>query len=187
MKALREAYGIEPEDVPVLVYASRMNNDLSLTACQTIQAVVPLLASYPNLRLLIAGDGDYLGRVAGEADRVNKMTGRETVRCLGFVSDMASLYQVSDLTIGMSRVVLEAMACGKPVIVAGPQGDYGPVTKENVDHLDVRNFTSRDALKEVHPETLAAEIREVLEDPKYRDVGEFGIPTRSRASLRGLV
>jgi len=116
VKALREAYGIEPEDVPVLVYASRMNNDLSLTACQTIQAVVPLLASYPNLRLLIAGDGDYLGRVAGEADRVNKMTGRETVRCLGFVSDMASLYQVSDLTIGMSRVVLEAITrhCRRP-------------------------------------------------------------------------
>lgn len=191
VRALREAFGIHPGDGPVLVYASRMNDDLSQTACQTIQAVVPLLESHPNLRLLIAGDGDYLGRVVNEAEQVNMMTGRDTVRCLGFVGDMARLYQICDVTIGMSRVVLEAMACGKPAIVAGPQGDYGPVTKENVDHLDIRNFTSRDAPKEVHPQTLAAEIREVLHDPKYHDIGEFGrryvIDTHSAESTAGGV
>ena len=65
------------------------------------------------------------------------------MRCLGFVSDMAPVYQSADLVIGMSRVVLEAMACGKPCIVAGPEGDFGLVHPENADELEKRNFISR--------------------------------------------
>ena len=161
-RLIRESLGIPPESGPVVVYASRLTADLAATACEVIQAVSRLLASHPHIVLLIAGDGPYLGQVQSSAQAINERAGREIVRCLGFVADMAPLYQACDMVIGMSLVVMEAMACGKRAIVAGPQGDYGPVTAEILETLEARNFTSRDAPRPVDPKILAEEVRLVL-------------------------
>jgi len=160
---------------PVLVYASRMWPDLANTACQTVEAATILAGAYPDLRLLIAGDGDSLPKVERAAMEANSRAGRELVRCLGFVNDMAKLYQASDLVVGMSRVVLEAMACGKPCIVAGPQGDFGLVTPENAPELEKRNFISRGAPKPVKPDILAREIDEALRHPRLDEICLFGL------------
>jgi len=168
---------VVPEAVqgPVLVYASRMTPELSATACLTIEAVSRLAQTFPGISLLIAGDGESLSRVERAAQEVNRRSGREMVKCLGFVSDMARVYQASDLVIGMSRVVLEAMACGKPCIVAGPQGDFGQVTPDNVDELEERNFTSNGAPRPVEAATLASEIASALSDANLDEIRAFGL------------
>jgi len=88
---------------------------------------------------------------------------------------MARLYQAADLVVGMSRVVLEAMACGKPCIVAGPEGDFGLVQPENAEELEKRNFISRGAPKPVEPKVLAAEIEEALSHPRLDEIKAFGL------------
>jgi glycosyltransferase involved in cell wall biosynthesis len=182
-REIREDFLSLAGEGPVLVYASRMNPDLSVTACLTIEAACSLTETYPGLSLLIAGDGDSLPKVEKAAQEANRRAGREVVRCLGFVNDMARLYQSSDLVIGMSRVLLEAMACGKPCIVAGPQGYFGLVTSENAEELEERNFISRGAPKPVEPDTLASDIVSALSDPELNRITAFGLElVRSRHS-----
>ena len=153
---LRESLDIPEDAGPVLVYASRLTAELGRTACQTIEAVSRLSeVSHPSIFLLIAGDGPYLEHVRSSARAANEKAGREIVRCLGFVADMAPLYQACDLVIGMSLVVMEA-------IVAGPQGDFGPVTADILETLEARNFTSRGAPRPLDPDVLAEEVRVAL-------------------------
>lgn len=171
---VRRAFNI-PLDAPVIAYASRMTRPLGKVACDAIEAALLLRKDYPGLRVLIAGDGDYLGQVKQVAGEANSRTGGDFVRCLGFVSDMAPFYQVSDVVIGMSRVAMEGMACGKPAIIAGPSGDYGLVTEDNVQALEAVNFTSREAPKPVTPAVLASEIRAVLDSHGTEEAARFGL------------
>jgi len=173
--SLRKAFFPDVTQGPVLAYASRMSPELSNTACLTIEAVGLLAETYPDVRLVIAGDGESLDKVQKAAQEANERLGREVVRCLGFVSDMAPVYQSADLVIGMSRVVLEAMACGKPCIVAGPEGDFGLVHPENADELEKRNFISRGAPRPVEPQSLATEIAGALSHPRLDEIRAFGL------------
>ncbi|MGE5580008.1 MAG: glycosyltransferase family 4 protein [Bacillota bacterium] len=169
----RRAFGI-PENAPVIAYASRMTKPLGKVACDTVEAALSLRSDYPEMRILIAGDGEYLEQVKRAADEANRRAGSDFVQCLGFVSDMAPFYQVSDVVIGMSRVAMEGMACGKPAIIAGPSGDYGLVTEDKAPALEAVNFTSRDAPIPIAPEGLAAEIRAVLEG-RGIEAARFGL------------
>jgi len=165
---LKKRFGLDP-DKPVISYQSRLPKDLAAVAIAVIEAVGLL-----DCQLLVAGDGDYLSQVKEAASKINGQ-GNPRVHCLGFVSDMASVYRASDLVVSMSRGAFEAMACGKPVIVAGPDGDYGLATPENVEVLELRNFTSFDAPKPNDPATLAAEIKEGLDPETAARLSAFGL------------
>ncbi len=133
--AARASLGLGQGQGPLLVYASRMDEGLSATAALVMDAVLSLLSEYPTVVLMVAGDGDGLPKVRDKAEQVNRAVGREAVLCPGFVLDTAPLYQASDLVLGMSRVALEAMACGKPTIIVGPGGMFGIARPEILDAL----------------------------------------------------
>lgn len=174
MKA-RTLFGISEDQRPVLVYASRMNRDLSDTAIAVIDAVELLLPKFPNIAIVVAGDGDCMGDVLERAREVNNGAGRQMVMCPGFVLDTVPLFEASDLVLGMSRVVLEGMSTGKPAIVTGPGGTFGPVTQEVLEALEDRNFTSRGAPEPTKPDILAQHIESLLLDPqRMKDLGALG-------------
>ena len=124
---------------------------------------IAALTQLPEARLLIAGEGPERGALAelaerlGVAERVHLMGARPH-------GDLARLYGAADVLVlastreGWANVMLEAMACGTPV-VAGPA--WG--SREAI--------TSREAglvLDEVGPAPIAAAIREILSDPPDR-------------------
>ncbi len=160
----RTSYGVSVNGGPVLVYASRMNKDLSETAISVIDAVASLLPKYPGMVLVVAGDGEHLKDVQAKAVETNQNAGRDAVTCPGFVLDTVPLFQASDLVLGMSRVVLEGMSTGKPAIVTGPGGTFGPVTEKIVKELEERNFTSRGAPEPSNVQVLARHIDRLLSD-----------------------
>ncbi len=167
--------GIPSGHWPVLVYASRMDKILSRTAIAVIDAAASLLDSYPQLILVVAGDGDYLGDVQKKAAQINETSGRTVVMCPGFLLDTVPLYAASDLVLGISRVVLEAMSTGRPVIMAGPEGTFGPVNESVVASLETRNFTSRGAPQPATPKILASQINKLLSDKaQMNQLGLFG-------------
>ncbi len=171
----RNALGIPADKGPVLVYASRMNKDLSDTAIAVIDAVELLLPKFPDMTLVVAGDGDCLGNVRERAEKVNSGAGRSVVTCPGFVLDTVPLFESSDLVLGMSRVVLEGMSTGKPAIVTGPGGTFGPVTEEVLDALEERNFTSRGAPEPSTPDILAGYMENLLSDfQRMEELGTLG-------------
>ena len=174
----RLALSVPPGESPVVLYASRLDGDLAGVASAMIDASLLLSDKFPSMTLLIAGDGDGLMALREHAARANRSAGRELVRCTGYLTETFPAYAASDLVVGMSRVALEAMACSRPVIVAGPGGVFGPVSPGTEEELEDRNYTSRNAPHPLSAGKLADEIDSLLSDPAAREsLGRFGRKT----------
>lgn len=154
---------------PLIVYASRLDKDLTPVAESVAEAALLLKAKYPGLMLLIAGDGEGLGTLRERASAMNAGCAAETVRCLGYVTETFPVYAASDIVVGMSRVALEAMASSRPVVVAGPGGVLGPAQPSTEQELEGRNYTSRNAPVPLSPGAVAAELDALLSDASRRD------------------
>jgi glycosyltransferase involved in cell wall biosynthesis len=121
-----------------------------------LRAVARLREAHPELTVLLAGEGPYraeLERLAGDLDLGH------AVRFLGFVEDVRPLLRASDLfvlpsaTEGMPISVLEAMACGTP-IVATRVGSIPDVARDGREALLVEPG-SVDALADALGHALA--------------------------------
>jgi glycosyltransferase involved in cell wall biosynthesis len=171
----RNLFRLSPSDSPVVSYASRLTPELGQAAVATIQAVSILERDMPGVTLLVAGDGPHLPLVQSEALRTNSSLGREAVRVLGLVENMLPVYWASSVVVGMSRVALEAMACARPVVVAGPAGVAGVVEPQNLSFLASRNFTSRDAPHALGASSIAARVLDLLNDTdRAMELGRYG-------------
>ena len=98
----------------------------NLVALKGVDIVIEALAQVPHATLLIAGDGPEESRLRERAERLDLLT---RVHFLGAVaqSELCSYYNAADVLVlassreGMPNVVLEALACGTPVL-ATPVG-----------------------------------------------------------------
>jgi glycosyltransferase involved in cell wall biosynthesis len=97
-----------------------------------LEALKTVMAASPELYLLVAGDqGDSRDAVVA-AMQAHPFATR--IRWLGMKSDMLPVYQALDLLVspseieGLSNVVLEAMACGVPVLAHHACGNSEVIT-----------------------------------------------------------
>ncbi|MGB9791726.1 MAG: glycosyltransferase [Thermacetogeniaceae bacterium] len=162
--------GLEREEGTTLIsLVSRLDGKLADVAVQLITACDLLCDSFPGLRLFIVGDGDGYEAVREMASRVNARRGREIVSLLGARTDVNRIMAGSDLVVGVSRVALEAMACARPVLLAGGQGFGGLLDKDNVWEFQRDNFTGRCAGAECSVERLVAALKEFFgKDEEWR-------------------
>lgn len=137
-----------------------------------------LRESQPETRVLIAGEGtrrpDY--------EALARELGADNVRFLGYVADMPSFYAACDVIVlpsrseGSSNMLLEAMACGKPVVAS----DIPPM-REQLDH-DHTGLTY--PLGDI--EELSRLISELRADAGLRlALAERGLQAAARSSARG--
>ena len=68
--------------------------------------------------------------------------GRDVIKMLGGVDDMASVYREHRIFVGASRAAMEAAACGCAVVLCGNEGRGGILTLERL-LCDVDNLCSR--------------------------------------------
>lgn len=140
--SVRSDFGI-PQDAPVIAYVSRMDADRSLAAHQLIDAFPNLCETLPDLHLIVVGGGNDFDAVKAEADAANTAIGEERIRLTGGSTDIARLISPADLFVGVSRAALEAMAAGKPTIIAGNEGYIGLFTEEKIPVCIETNFCCR--------------------------------------------
>lgn len=141
-----------------------------------INATPKIVEKFPHTQVLIVGGGEGFSQVAELAKRANQELGRQVVIMTGFVKndDMPKMIGVADIVIGVGRAALEAMACGKPVIVAGTSigpfgGNYGGIAgQSNVCELAAHNFSGRNSTEKTMPEKMAEDCIRLLEDEEYR-------------------
>ena len=97
-----------------------------------IAAFAQLMAKYPTIQLHLVGDGSEREVLTAQVQQLGL---EQNVHFLGVRADVADLYQTFDLFVlpslweGMPNVVLEAMACGVPVVATNTGG-----TPEIVQH-----------------------------------------------------
>jgi len=88
--------------------------------------IIEAITEIDNVYFTIAGIGPERDTISKYVERLG-ITGR--VKLLGFVENVVELYQGCDLFVfssfqeGMPRAVLEAMACGKPVLASDIRGN----------------------------------------------------------------
>jgi glycosyltransferase involved in cell wall biosynthesis len=137
-----------------------------------LRAVDRIVRTEPSFRLEIAGDGpcrDELYRLAGDLSLAGH------VRFLGAVQDVpvllarASLFVLSSLSEGVSLTLLEAMACGLPVVATHVGGNPEVVAEGTTGRL----------VPAGDPEALAGAVLEVWRSPEMGR--RLGLAGRQRA------
>jgi glycosyltransferase involved in cell wall biosynthesis len=116
-KSAREQLGLAA-DGPVVGIVGRLCP--YKRQAELIDLFPAVVRQFPNAQLLVVGGG------GPDAERVEKLAGHSAVRqhihLSGFQNDLRPYYQAMDLLAapslyeGLSNVVLEAMACGVPVL-----------------------------------------------------------------------
>lgn len=148
-----------------IVYISRMDTDRSLAAHRLIEIVPEIVREFPSLEVIIVGGGDDYGRVASEAEAVNKRVGRRAVIMTGARVDINRFAAAGDLFIGVSRSALEAMACGAPCIISGNEGYIGVFDEDKLERAIDTNFCCR-GCGETTAERLLEDVLRVLRSPR---------------------
>ncbi len=154
--------GKEASDGTVrLVFVSRLDRDCSRAAFLLCRMAPALKEACPSLELHLVGGGNALPALRRLAEAVNRRAASPFVFLAGKVSDPRPLYRAADGVIGVSRVALEAMACGVPVVLAGNEGMLGLLGERLLPAASAGNFCCRDG-EVLTEEGLRAELLRFL-------------------------
>jgi glycosyltransferase involved in cell wall biosynthesis len=143
-----------------------------------LESLSLLLDDFPNIKQDVVGDGSALGQFKSDAERLglngcvnfHGQLGRESVIDLLKQADLFCYPTRSD---GFPKVVLEALACGLPVI-ATPVSVLPRLIGNGCGVL----------IDKADPETLAQAVRECLSDPeRYRAMSAKALATAEKYSL----
>lgn len=137
-----------------------------------------LSANDIDIEIIIAGDGNLFSFFKRQGQVLNDSFDKNIVKFIGPVlnnDDMVQLYNYADLVFGHGRGILEAMACGKPVVVLNKNGSGEFVKPDNVEKISKYNFSGRHS--EVISDTddvLLVEMKDVFFSKKNREkLGKF--------------
>ncbi|MEW6082511.1 MAG: glycosyltransferase [Bacillota bacterium] len=183
VKALRKEFGFEPAQ-KVAVFVSRLDEDTLASASSFVAGV----AMTPEVYGLVAGDGTKRVEVENLATEASRRAGRQAVLMLGGRTDVASILNTANVVVGAARVALEAMACGRPVVLCGEGGFVGPVEPHILEDLYRSNFTARGLGTPPTPEQIAEAVTSLLEDPtRVRQMVDSGLKfVHDRYSIEGV-
>jgi glycosyltransferase EpsD len=119
---LREKYGYKPEEI-LLFYAAEFNQNKNQQLL--IHALAQIKNQAPNSRLLLAGEGALLDDCNALATTLGV---QGMVDFLGYRSDIEELLKASDIGVasslreGLPVNIMEAMACGLPIVAMDNRG-----------------------------------------------------------------
>jgi glycosyltransferase involved in cell wall biosynthesis len=156
--AARRELGLDPRQ-PVVMTVGRLT--VMKGHRYLLDAVPRLLRSFPDLVLVIIGEGHLRGALAEQAERLGVA---QAVRLVGHRADARQLLDAADVFVlpsrheGMPLVVLEAMDAGLPVVGTRVIG-----TSEAV-----ADGVSGRLVPPQSPDALAAAIDELMGDPVLR-------------------
>ncbi|MDR7543851.1 MAG: glycosyltransferase [Armatimonadota bacterium] len=137
-----------------------------------LEAMTAIVRQYPGAVLVLAGDGPLRMAIEAEAHR---RALQERVRFLGTRDDVSRLLGASDVVVvpslweSLPRVVLEAMAVGRPVVASAVGGIPEAVSDGETGLL----------VPAGDPGRLASAVTDLLRSPARR--AEFGEAGRWRA------
>ncbi len=126
-----------------IVYISRMDTDRSYAAHKLIEITENLYSKIDNLEIIIVGGGNDYDAIKSEADAVNARIGKRVIVTTGSRTDINRFTALADVFVGVSRAALEAMASGKPSIIAGNEGYIGIFDEDKLQVSIDTNFCCR--------------------------------------------
>lgn len=169
----KKKYGIGVYD-PVALFVGRMTTQKGPD--MLLEAVPNILKDHPNAKIVFVGDG-YMNHDL--ENKAREMNVAHATRFTGYISDQdkANLFKACDCVVVPSRnepfgiVVLEAWACGKPVIATHGTG-AGEIVWHDVTGLKVYK----------NPNSIAWGVKEIFSNPeKAKWIGGNGREAAEKA------
>lgn len=135
-------------DIVNFVFISRIMKEKGID--QYLEAAKTITKKYPNTRFHICGfcEAEYKGQL-------DELIKNGTVTYHGLVSDMMEIYKIDSCTVhptyypeGMSNVLLESCACGRPIITTDRSG-CREIVDDGVNGFVVREKDSSDLIEKI--------------------------------------
>ena len=153
----------EPDGVPVVLLACRMLADKGVS--EYVEAAGLIRDAGITARFLLVGEPDTGNPSSISRDRLESWNQSGVVEYQGWQSDMPSLLRKSHIVClpsyyreGIPRILIEAAACGRPIITTDEPG-CREVVRHNENGILIPARSSS---------ALAAAIRTLLEDQELR-------------------
>lgn len=171
---VEKQFGLKHEDLKI-VYISRLMGARGEIALRLIKALPQIKDSFPNVKLIVVGEGDKYESIAKMANQYNEKASENSVIVTGARLDTPQIMNMADVAVGVGRVALEAMAMEKPVIIAGEAGFMGILKPENFELAKKHNFSGRGSSMTTDSENIASAIKTLLSNEQLRkSLGSFG-------------
>ncbi len=157
-----------------ILHISRISRRKGKIAYILCRAMATIVNRFPNVNLVIVGDGEYSSDLADYVQTVNSKISSGSIQFLGPRRDVPILLKQADIVVGAGRVALEAMATGKPVVAIADGTDYpGIITAENWRQASLTSWTRGE--KQINEDNLLQDIIFLLgNDEVCKDLGKFG-------------
>lgn len=167
-----ESPSSQNKDLLNVFMAMRLEEGKRMWLETAINAMENLKKRSIPFKFTLAGDGPLRKELENRISRIRRYSSGEFC-FLGGVADPAMMvhcYRGSDIVIGHGQGVLEAMACGKPVVVLGSGSRGTIVGPETVKLICEYNFSGRHM--DVYPEVGGdlAEMIIALKDDSQRRI-----------------
>lgn len=147
---------------PHVVNAGRLDGELADIPLALLNTLPELAQRFPGVRLWILGDGGRGAEVRRRIAETNQVLGRQAAVATGVRVDVPRFFNLADCVVAVARTAVEAMACGRPVIIAGEGGYRGLLEPEHMPDWSRVNFTARGGGVAVDPGRLGADLSRVL-------------------------
>ncbi len=176
-RQLLSRYELRPDQLVIFTLSRLSRYDSYKNIDRLIEALPDLIPEFPDLRLLIAGDGDDKPRLENLADHLG--LGRYVIFA-GRISEvelpdhhrMASVFALPSTGEGFGIVFLEALGCGKPVMAGNRDGSIDPLADGRYGLLVDPRFPLAPPLASLlrqqgaslwfHPEALSSAVTETF-------------------------
>ncbi|WP_224167529.1 glycosyltransferase [Arthrobacter sp. StoSoilA2] len=163
------------DDVLNVVCVSRLAHELKLEGIVSALEAVDNLSRDRRVRLIIAGGGPAMDRVASRANAINEATGRRTVVLTGELRDPRPAYAVADVVLGMGGSALRGLSFAKPLIVQGERGFWRLLTPESLPTFLWQGWYGWGTCSSDGQDALTSILAPLLEDADARSrLGRFG-------------
>lgn len=149
-------------DYTKIVWVSRLDDQLGETALNLVDAADLLNDEFGKLAIIIVGGGNQLKNISKRAERKNRELEGKFIHVIGPRTDINKIMNLASVFVGISRAALEAAACEKPVVLAGPWSFVGVLNEENIKIGRLDNFTGRNSEKPVNSQLLAKAIFSIM-------------------------
>ncbi|MBQ9746176.1 MAG: glycosyltransferase [Clostridia bacterium] len=127
----------------VVMYLGRLDEDSFLPAKVLLESAEALYRECADVRVLIVGSGEKYGELCEKAKEINERLGAELALLPGGTAQAAEHIAACDVFVGPSRSAMEALASGKPTVVAGTFGMLGIFSPEVAGEALRTNFCCR--------------------------------------------
>ena len=120
-----------------------MDKDRAQLAFELVEIAPEIVKEFPDIEIVIVGGGNVFLELQKKTEEMNKRLGSRRIILTGGRTDIYKFAALGDIFVGVSRSALEAMACEKPVIVAGNEGYIGIFDETKLDSAIETNFCCR--------------------------------------------